>query len=108
MARHTRRMSEPAATTTWRPPQPVSLDLASGPLQRGRGDPAHRRVEGDGWWRTSRTPAGPATLHLTLARGEVHAAAWGSGAGWLVGQVPALLGAHDDVTGFEPQHPVIA
>ena len=38
----------------------------------------------------------------------MHAEAWGPGADWMVGQVPALLGAHDDVTGFEPQHPVIA
>ena len=108
MARHTHRVSEPAAQTIWRPPQPVSLDLALGPLQRGRGDPAHRREPSGDWWRTTRTPEGPATLRLSAAAGEIAAAAWGPGADWTVERVPALLGADDDVTGFEPQHPVIA
>src|SRR5207245_7185377 len=38
----------------------------------------------------------------------VHGAAWGPGAHWAIAQLPRLLGAADDVTGFEPQHPVIA
>ncbi|HET7310583.1 MAG TPA: DNA-3-methyladenine glycosylase 2 family protein [Mycobacteriales bacterium] len=101
-------MTEPAAQTTWRPAVPVSLDLAIGPLQRGRGDPAHLRDPAGGWWRTSRTPAGIATLHLSAAGRDVHAAAWGPGADWAIDNVPALLGAGDDVAGFEPQHPVIA
>jgi 3-methyladenine DNA glycosylase/8-oxoguanine DNA glycosylase len=101
-------VSEPAAQTIWRPPQPVSLDLALAPLQRGRGDPAHRRDPAGVWWRTTRTPAGGATLRLSAGAGEVTAVAWGPGASWAVDRLPALLGADDDVTGFEPQHAVIA
>jgi 3-methyladenine DNA glycosylase/8-oxoguanine DNA glycosylase len=100
-------VTEPAAQTTWRPHVPVSLDLALGPLQRGPGDPAHQRDDG-GWWLTSRTPAGVATLRLRTCGGEVHAAAWGPGAGWAIENVPALLGAGDDVADFHPRHPVIA
>lgn len=101
-------MSEPAVESTWRPPQPVSLRLALGPLQRGGGDPAHRRDATGAWWRTSRTPQGVATLRLSTAAGEVRAAGWGPGAAWAIDGVPALLGRGDDLTGFEPQHPVIA
>ena len=101
-------MTEPEAQTTWRSSVPVSLDLAIGPLQRGRGDPAHQRDRTGAWWRTSRTPAGVSTLRLSLDGGCVQAAAWGPGAGWTIDNVPALLGAEDDVAGFEPQHAVIA
>ena len=81
-------MHAPAARTTWRPPRPVSLELQLQPLQRGSGDPTQRR-DHRGWWRTAHTPAGPATLHLSGRAGEVDAAAWGSGAEWMVAQVPA-------------------
>jgi 3-methyladenine DNA glycosylase/8-oxoguanine DNA glycosylase len=101
-------VSEPAAQTVWRPAQPVSLGLALGPLQRSGGDPTQRLVPGEGWWRTSRTPAGPVTLHLAVAGAEVRARAWGPGAEWAIDGVPALLGADDDVTGFVPQHALIA
>ena len=40
--------------------------------------------------------------------GEVHAAAFGPGAAWALESVPALLGADDDPSGFEPRHPVLA
>ena len=93
--------------TTWRPSVPVSLDLALGPLQRGRGDPAHLR-DSTGWWRTSRTPEGVSTLRVTAAGSEVHASAWGPGAAWVIQNLPSLLGARDDVDGFVPQHGVIA
>jgi 3-methyladenine DNA glycosylase/8-oxoguanine DNA glycosylase len=79
-------------------------------LQRGGGDPTYR-LERDGTvWRTCRTPLGPATLRLTARRpdAEVRATAWGEGAEWALAQVPALLGAHDDVGGFEPHHPRVA
>jgi 3-methyladenine DNA glycosylase/8-oxoguanine DNA glycosylase len=79
-------------------------------LRRGAGDPTFR-VDADGTvWRGVRTPAGPATLRLRSrpADGEVHAAAWGPGAGWVLDSVPAMLGAHDDPSGFTPVHPVLA
>jgi 3-methyladenine DNA glycosylase/8-oxoguanine DNA glycosylase len=48
------------------------------------------------------------SIHSTPGTGEVHAEAWGDGAAWALESVPALLGAHDDWTGFEPRHPVLA
>src|SRR4051812_49529063 len=47
-------------------------------------------------------------MHLCVVAGEVRGAAWGPGASWAIDRVPALFGAGDDVTGFEPQHPVIS
>jgi 3-methyladenine DNA glycosylase/8-oxoguanine DNA glycosylase len=42
------------------------------------------------------------------ASGLIVANAWGSGAAWALEQLPAMLGADDDVSGFEPHHDVIA
>lgn len=39
--------------------------------------------------------------------GEVRAEAWGPGASWALDQLPDLLGAADDWSGFEPRHPVL-
>ena len=36
------------------------------------------------------------------------AQAWGPGATWVLDSVPAMLGAEDDWSGFEPRHPVLA
>ncbi|MGH9177770.1 MAG: DNA-3-methyladenine glycosylase family protein [Acidimicrobiales bacterium] len=92
---------------SFRPPQRVSLALTLGPLRRGAGDPC-MRIGADGVWRASRTPHGPATVHLTARDGEVRVRAWGPGAAWAVDAAPALVGAHDDPAGFEPRHPVLA
>lgn len=40
--------------------------------------------------------------------GRITARAWGPGAAWALGQLPALLGDLDDWTGFVAQHPVLA
>ncbi len=54
------------------------------------------------WW-TTRTPDGVGTLTMTRRSiDRIEAEAWGPGAGWLLDQVPRLLGRDDDVTGFEP------
>jgi 3-methyladenine DNA glycosylase/8-oxoguanine DNA glycosylase len=58
-------------------------------------------------WRTARTAAGPATLRLSASAAGIRAVAWGPGRDWMLERVPALLGADDDVRGFEPQHAVI-
>ena len=39
--------------------------------------------------------------------GEVYVEAWGDGAEWAIAQVPALLGAGDDWSDFEPRHPLL-
>lgn len=100
----------PARQRVWRPewPCPVASILSS--ARRGPRDPTYR-VDPDGTiWRGVRTPEGTATLRLTGGHGDgdVHAAAWGDGADWLLEQLPAMLGAEDDPTGFEPRHPVLA
>jgi 3-methyladenine DNA glycosylase/8-oxoguanine DNA glycosylase len=79
-------------------------------LRRGAGDPTYRTDPDGTVWRGIRTPVGPATLRLRSrpAAGEVHAAAWGPGAQWVLDSVPTMLGAHDDPGGFAPAHPVLA
>lgn len=54
------------------------------------------------WWST-RTPDGIGTLNMERRTDTTMAAeAWGPGADWLLEQAPRLLGADDDLTGFEP------
>lgn len=54
------------------------------------------------WWST-RTPDGTATLYLDRTGDEtVEAEAWGDGAEWILNQAPSLMGADDDLSGFEP------
>ena len=92
----------------WQPDTAASIDLALAPLQRSAGDPTQRRGRDGAYWRTAQTPLGPGTLRLSAGGGAVDAAAWGPGAEWLIQSVPALLGAVDHPTGFEPRHRVIA
>jgi 3-methyladenine DNA glycosylase/8-oxoguanine DNA glycosylase len=93
----------------WRPAWPCPVGSVVGQHRRGAGDPTYR-VVGDTHWRGVRTPLGPATLAVRgrAREGAVHASAWGPGAAWVLDSVPALLGAEDDVEGFEPRHPVVA
>lgn len=77
-------------------------------VRRGQHDPC-MRFDGDEIWRASRLPEGPATVRLVPEGGDrVQATAWGEGAEAALEAVPALIGCHDDATGFEPTHPVIA
>jgi 3-methyladenine DNA glycosylase/8-oxoguanine DNA glycosylase len=101
------------ASREWQAPFPVDVRLVLSVHRRGPRDPAYR-VSGDGAvWRTSRTPDGPGTLRVTArpagpdAQTVISAAAWGPGAGWLLGSLPSLLGAADDPAGFGPAHPVL-
>ena len=59
---------------------PWSVDLTRTlfPLRRGTGDPT-MRIGIDQAWRATRTPDGPATVHLQLdpSTGAVRAQAWG-------------------------------
>jgi 3-methyladenine DNA glycosylase/8-oxoguanine DNA glycosylase len=104
-----------AVEREWRPAFRLDLPSVLAPLRRGRGDPTWRTA-GDGGatgagaiWRTGTTPDGAATLRLhRRADGTVVAAAWGPGAGWTVGNLPALLGAADDPDSFIAHHPLVA
>jgi len=97
------------ATTRYTPARPVDLAATMAPHCRGRGDPTCR-TDSAGIWRTQRTPLGPATLLLRQsADGDIHAQAWGPGAGWCIDRVPALLGAEDDWSGLDlSAYPAIA
>ncbi len=72
---------------------PVDLRLTLGPLHSAGG--LTMRFAGDGVWRATRTPAGPATIHLRGGGHQVDVEAWGQGAGWAVEHAPALIGAND-------------
>lgn len=100
---------EPGRSRAWRPDWPCPVGAVLALHRRGAGDPTYRLV-GDRHWRGLRTPLGPATLAIQgrPAEAVVHAEAWGPGAEWALESVPALLGADDDVAGFEPRHPVVA
>lgn len=102
-------MSESQARV-WRPDWPCPVPAILAQQRRGAGDPTLRLDVAGRHWRAARTPAGPATLALAVrpADGEVVAEAWGSGAAWALDQLPDLLGAADDWTGFDPRHPVLA
>lgn len=74
--------------------------------QTGRYDPTARQEPG-GWWWATRTPAGPATLHVRWSADGVDAEAWGDGADWALQRVPDLLGEHDVPQRFESGHPAV-
>ena len=100
-------MTDPALVTTLRPALPTDLRLTLGALRRGPGDPHLRFVPG-GVWRTARTPFGPGTVHLAeRPGGEIAVSAWGPGAEWLVASAPDLVGARDDLAGWDPPYPVL-
>jgi 3-methyladenine DNA glycosylase/8-oxoguanine DNA glycosylase len=97
-----------ARTREWRAPFPLDLRLTLSPHYRGPGDPTYRIDEAGTVWRTSLTPDGPGTIRIVPGAGPVTAQAWGPGADWLLDGLPALLGAGDDLSGFDPAaHPVL-
>src|SRR5438105_8274552 len=59
-------------------------------------------------WRATRTPNGLATARLQVTPdGRLRVDAWGDGAEWVLQKAPAWCGAHDDVTDFQPDHPIV-
>jgi 3-methyladenine DNA glycosylase/8-oxoguanine DNA glycosylase len=56
-----------------------------------------------GVWRATRTPEGPAVQHIVHSGEQFAMRAWGPGAEWLADGLPALLGAHNDHSAFEPE-----
>jgi 3-methyladenine DNA glycosylase/8-oxoguanine DNA glycosylase len=93
---------------TWRPEWPCPVGQILGAARRGAGDPTYR-VDDGCHWRGIRTPSGPARLVVQPrpALGDVYAEAWGPGAGWVLDALPAMLGAADDPSGFDPAHPAL-
>lgn len=88
------------------PPGPVDVELTVRGL-RGAGRVVIAR---DGIWRASRTPLGPATVHVAPGPrpGDgVTVRAWGPGADWMVVHASGLVGFEDDPAGFAPCHPLV-
>ena len=101
---------EAARTREWRPLGELAVGSVLGVLRHGRRDPAYRSTPDGALWRASRTPGGIGTLRVTVqpAEGVVGAQAWGPGAEWLLDRLPSLLGADDDLTGFDSStHPLL-
>ncbi|WOQ70030.1 DNA-3-methyladenine glycosylase 2 family protein [Microbacterium limosum] len=99
----------PARESEYRPRHPVDIARAVLFQRRGRNDPT-MVADGPVIWRASRTPEGIATLAMRpVGGGAVRAAAWGPGAEWALGQLPALCGADDRPERFDPgAHPLVA
>ena len=74
-------------------------------LAIGPADPSVVTRPGEAWIAT-RTPEGPATLHVAGGE-ELTAHAWGRGARWALEHAPATVGALDDPSGFDPRHPAV-
>lgn len=86
-------------------PRPIDLKLTLAPLRHGNADPTIVLSASEAW-RATRTPEGPATLHLEVGEGAVRAEAWGPGAGWALETCPELIGQHDR-HGWAPPHSVV-
>lgn len=94
----------------WRPDWPCPVNAILSTHRRGAGDPTFRRTTDGATWRGIRTPEGPTTLRITSQPqdGTVTGQAWGTGSGWVLAQLPRMLGGDDDPTGFQPLHRPIA
>ncbi|MEU5315119.1 DNA-3-methyladenine glycosylase 2 family protein [Streptomyces sp. NPDC021056] len=103
-----RQAAAPGRVRTWVPEGPLDLGLVLGPLRRGPADPTFRAMPDGSVWRASLTPAGPGTLRVIAAGGQVRGEAWGPGAEWLLDGLPSLLGAADDPSAFAPRHRLVA
>ena len=90
-------------------PDRVSPGHTLAPQRRGPGDPCFQ-IDGDGAiWRTSLQHSGHVTARIArTAPDTVQCRAWGDGAEEFTANLPALLGADDDASGFRPSHPIIA
>ncbi|MEU8266740.1 DNA-3-methyladenine glycosylase 2 family protein [Sphaerisporangium sp. NPDC049002] len=87
----------------WRPGRALDVEPTMAPHRRGSGDPAWQLAPDRAIWRTCRTPEGAGTLRVTVRPGEavVVAQAWGRGAEWMLETLPELLGAQDEISGFQ-------
>jgi 3-methyladenine DNA glycosylase/8-oxoguanine DNA glycosylase len=96
-----------ARTVTF--PGAASFGHTLAPLRRGPGDPCFR-LPGDGTiWRTSLLPSGPVTARISRAAADAaHCVAWGGGAQEFIEMLPAMLGADDDASDFQPCDPTVA
>jgi 3-methyladenine DNA glycosylase/8-oxoguanine DNA glycosylase len=88
------------------PSQPIDLIRTLAPLRHGGGDPTVK-IDARGIWRTTHTPVGPATMHLSTLGDSIDVEAWGPGAEWVLEMAPELIGCGDDPRSFSPRQPVL-
>lgn len=86
--------------------RPLDLRLTLAPTRIGKGDPC-TRLRSNEAFRASRTPLGPATMHLRIRDAVLEATAWGEGAEWALEQLPTLVGANDTSV-LQTRHPLIS
>lgn len=83
--------------------RPLDLGLTLAPLRHGAGDPTFRTTPDGALWRTSLLRTGPVTQRLVAADDRsVVVDLWGPGTHEAAERLPALLGEHDDASGFAP------
>ena len=87
-------------------PEPLDLPGTLFPIVRGRGDPT-MAIHGSEALRATRTPDGPATVHLRASASHIECEAWGTGAERALHDAPALVGALDDWSAFTPHDDVV-
>jgi endonuclease III len=95
---------EPQVRTAFQTSRPLDFFSTLAPIGLG---PSMRLDKTDAW-RATRTPVGPATVHLRQGAGTIELEAWGPGAAWAAERAPLLCGEQDDASGFQPVHRLIA
>ena len=91
----TANMPQPDAQVCWPVPSfPYDLAETTRLLRTGGNDPTFRRLE-NGFRRTVRSPAGPATVELHSDEDGVEAIAWGTGAEGALARLPEMLGFNE-------------
>lgn len=80
----------------WSPGGPLDLHRTLAPLRHAPRDPTHLTTADGALWRASLTLDGPASYRLSQEGVQVHAQAWGPGAGWVLDRLPELLGTPAD------------
>jgi 3-methyladenine DNA glycosylase/8-oxoguanine DNA glycosylase len=88
--------------TTIRPRLPIDLRVSLSTLRHGPGDPTVRTY-GDRVLRATRTPDGAATVSYEHRGDRILVRAWGPGAEHAIANAPDVLGARDDLAGWEPK-----
>jgi 3-methyladenine DNA glycosylase/8-oxoguanine DNA glycosylase len=97
-----------AASAIWRtcltPDGPATLRLAASPPRQPGVEGPTRPFFGQQGSHYAPSQGGPEPAAPTAGT-AVHSQAWGPGAGWLLDQVPDLLGVRDAPEDFRPEHP---
>ncbi|HET6310167.1 MAG TPA: DNA-3-methyladenine glycosylase 2 family protein [Candidatus Nitrosotalea sp.] len=95
---------EPQVRTSFQTTRPLDLFSTLAAIEFG----PSLTIQNADVWRATRTPEGPATVHLQRVAETIEVEAWGPGATWAAAKAPSLCGEEDDATGFQPRHRVIA